>query len=171
MTHPAAGTVRRAMTDTGTIHTAFGVAALASGLGVLLRPKGTRGHRVLGWAYAGSMAGLLATAFLIYRLFGGFGPFHWAAVAGTATLAAGLAPVRRRVRRGAWRERHAYLMSYSYLGLLAATAAEIVTRVPGVEFAASAAVASVVVLAAGAVVIRRAAPGSLRARHTTHTGA
>ena len=53
-------------------------------------------------------------------------------------------------------------MSYSYLGLLAATAAEIVTRVPGVEFAAGAAVASAAVLGAGAVVIRRAGPGMLR---------
>jgi uncharacterized membrane protein len=149
------------MTATGTIHTAFGVAALACGLGVLLRPKGTRGHRVLGWAYAASMVGLLATAFLIYRLFGGFGPFHWAAVAGVATLAGGLAAVRRRPR-GAWRERHAYLMSYSYLGLVAATAAEIATRVPGVEFAAGAAVASVAVTAVGAVVIRRTGPSMLR---------
>ena len=150
------------MTATGIVHTACGVAALACGLGVLLRPKGTGGHRALGWAYAASMGGLLATAFLIYRLFGGFGPFHWAAVAGAATLAGGLAAVRRRRPRKAWRERHAYLMSYSYLGLLAATAAEIVTRVPGVEFAAGAAVASAAVLGAGAVVIRRAGPGMLR---------
>jgi hypothetical protein len=116
------------------------------------------------------MGGLLATAFLIYRLFGGFGPFHWAAVAGAATLAGGLAPVRRRRPRGAWREQHAYLMSYSYLGLLAATAAEIVTRVPGVEFAAGAAVASVAVLGAGAVVIRRAGRDVLRPPHSPRTG-
>lgn len=157
------------MTATGIIHTALGVAALACGLGVLLRPKGTRGHRILGWAYVASMGGLLATAFLIYRLFGGFGPFHWAAVAGAATLAGGLVAVRQRPR-GAWRERHAYLMSYSYLGLLAATAAEIATRVPGVQFAAGAAVASVAVLGAGAVVIRRAGPGMLRPPHSPRTG-
>ena len=156
------------MTATGIIHTACGVAALAFGAGVLVRPKGTRGHRILGWAYVASMIGLLATSFVIYRLFGGFGPFHWAAVAGAATLAGGLAPMRRR--RGAWRERHAYLMSYSYLGLLAATAAEIVTRMPGVEFAAGAAVASVAVLGAGAVVIRRTGRAMLRPSHGPGAG-
>ena len=149
------------MTATGIIHTACGVGALACGLGVLVRPKGTRGHRILGWAYVASMGGLLATAFLIYRLFGGFGPFHWAAVAGAATLAGGLAPVRRRRPRGAWREQHAYLMSYSYLGLLAATGAEIATRTPGVAFTAGAVVASLAVVGGGAVVIRRTARGVL----------
>jgi uncharacterized membrane protein len=157
------------MTSVGIVHTALGAAALACGLAVVLRPKGTRWHRAVGWAYVASMAGLCATSFLIYRLFGGFGPFHWAAVAGAATLAAGLVPVRWR-RRGAWRERHAYLMSYSYLGLLAATVAEIVTRVPGVQFAAGAAVASVAVLGAGAVVISRAGPGMLRAPHSPSAG-
>lgn len=158
------------MTTIGIIHTACGVAALTSGLGVLLRPKGTRGHRVLGWAYVASMGGLLATAFLIYRLFGGFGPFHWAAIAAAATLAGGLAAVRRRRPRVEWRERHAYLMSYSYLGLLAAMAAEIVTRVPGVEFATGAAMVSTAVLAVGAVVIRHAGPGMLRPAHDHRTG-
>jgi hypothetical protein len=61
-------------------------------------------------------------------------------------------------------------MSYSYLGLLAATAAEIVTRVPGVQFAAGAAWASVAVLGAGAVVIRRAGPGMLRPPHSPSAG-
>ena len=158
------------MPTIGIIHTACGAAALACGLAVLLRPKGTRGHRALGWAYAASMVGLLGTAFLIYRLFGGFGPFHWAAVAGAATLAGGLAAVRRRRPRRGWRERHAYLMSYSYLGLLAATAAEIATRVPGVGFAAGAAAASVAVLGAGAVIIRRVGPGMLRPPHGAPAG-
>src|SRR5215207_937355 len=118
------------MTAIGSIHTALGVAALACGLAVVLRPKGTRRHRIVGWAYVASMGGLFATSFLIYRLFGGFGPFHWLAVVGTATLAGGLAPVLFRRPRSSWMERHYYLMSYSYLGLLAATAAEIVTRMP-----------------------------------------
>ena len=50
-------------------------------------------------------------------------------------------------------------MSYSYLGLLAATGAEIATRVPGVAFTAGAVVASLAVLGGGAVVIRRTARG------------
>ena len=119
------------MAAIGIVHTAFGAVALLCDLAVVLRPKGTRWHRAVGWAYVASMTGLFATAFLIYRLFGRFGPFHWAAVGGAATLAAGLIPVLLRRPRGSWLERHYYLMSYSYLGLLAATGAEIATRVPG----------------------------------------
>jgi uncharacterized membrane protein len=159
------------MTSVGIVHTAFGAAALACGLAVVLRPKGTGWHRVLGWAYVASMGGLFATSFLIYRLFGGFGPFHWAAVVGAATLAGGLAPVLRRRPRRTWLERHYYLMSYSYLGLLAATGAEIATRVPGVAFTAGAVVASLAVLGVGAVVVRRTARGLLGELHRRGAGA
>ena len=150
------------MPTIGIVHTAFGAVALLCGLTVVLRPKGTRWHRAVGWAYVASMAGLFGTAFLIYRLFGRFGPFHWAAIVGAATLAGGLLPVLRRRPRGAWVERHYYLMSYSYLGLLAATGAEIATRVPGVAFTAGAVVASLVVVGGGAAVIHRTAPGVRR---------
>ena len=153
------------MTSIGVLHTCLGAAALACGLAVLLRPKGTGWHRAVGWAYAASMAGLFVTSFLIYRLFGRFGPFHWAAVAGAATLAAGLLPALLRRPRRTWVERHAYMMSYSYLGLLAATGAEIATRLPGVEFTAAALVASLAVLGVGAVVVRRTAGRLLRERH------
>lgn len=153
------------MNPTGVLHTAFGVAALTCGLAVVLRPKGTGWHRAVGWAYAASMAGLFATSFLIYRLFGGFGPFHWAAVAGAVTLVGGLLPVRLRRPRRTWTERHAYLMSYSYLGLLAATGAEIATRLPDVEFRAAALLASLTVLSVGAVVVRRSAGRLLREMH------
>ena len=151
------------MTSIGVLHTCLGAAALACGLAVLLRPKGTGWHRAVGWAYAASMAGLFVTSFLIYRLFGRFGPFHWAAVAGAATLAAGLLPALLRRPRRTWVERHAYMMSYSYLGLLAATGAEIATRVPGVEFKLGAVVASLAVTGAGAVVITRTARGLVTA--------
>ena len=159
------------MTSVGVVHTAFGAAALACGLAIVVRPKGTRWHRALGWAYVASMVGLFVTSFLIYRLFGRFGPFHWAAVGGALTLAGGLAPVLWRRPRGTWVERHYYLMSYSYLGLLAATGAEIATRVPGVAFTAGAVVASLAVIGSGAVVIRRTARGLLGELHRRGSGA
>lgn len=62
--------------------------------------KGTRRHHQIGLVYAVSMLGLNATAFLIYRLFGGFGAFHVAALLSLLTIFAGLLPaVRRRPRR------------------------------------------------------------------------
>lgn len=153
------------MTPVGTLHTALGAVALLCGAVVVLRPKGTRWHRRVGWAYVASMAGLFATSFLIYRLFGRFGPFHWLAVVGAVTLLGGLAPVLLRRPRRTWVERHYYLMSYSYLGLLAATGAEIAVRIPAAEFKVAAVVASLAVTSAGAVVIARTARGLLAAMH------
>ncbi len=143
------------MTVVGAAHTAFAAVALMAGALVVARPKGTRVHRVLGWIYVASMTGLFATAFLIYRLFGGFGPFHWLAVVGATTLAGGLTAVVLRRPRRTWVERHYYLMSYSYLGLLAAAGAEAAVRVPGAQFKFAAGIASVAVIGAGAVVIGR----------------
>lgn len=151
------------MSPIGWIHTAFGVAALVAGGIVLVRPKGTARHRLLGWIYVAAMAGLLGTSFLIYRLFGGFGPFHVFAVIGALTLVAGVAAVRRSPRPRGWMARHYHMMGYSYIGLLAATGAEIATRVPGAAFAPAVAVSSVLVLGAGAWVLHRNA-GSVLAR-------
>ena len=141
------------MSVIGWIHTGFGVCALVAGTAVVLRPKGTRRHRLLGRLYVGSMVGLLGTAFMIYRLFEGFGVFHWAAVLGLLTLAAGFGAARLRRSVSGWLEPHYYFMGYSYVGLLAATGAEVATRVPGAAFAWAAGGASVVVTFAGAVVI------------------
>lgn len=108
------------MSALGWIHVAFAICALATGGVVALRPKGTRRHRWLGRAYVVSMTGLLATAFSIYRLFDGWGVFHWLAVVGALTLAGGYGAVRLRRRLSGWLELHYHLMGYSYVGLLAA---------------------------------------------------
>lgn len=99
------------------------------------------------------MVGLLGTAFLIYRLFDGFGAFHWLAVLGALTLVGGFGAARVRRSVAGWLEPHYYLMGYSYVGLLAATGAEIAVRVPGAPFAWAAGGASVIVTLAGGFVI------------------
>ena len=154
------------MSPLGVLHTAFGVAALAFGTAVILRSKGTTPHRRLGWAYAGSMAGLLGTSFLIYRLFGGFGPFHALAVVGAVTLAGGLLPAWRRRPRRRWLDLHYHFMGYSYAGLLAATAAEVAVRLPGARLGPSSFLASAVILAGAAAVIHTRA-GRLLAHYGT----
>src|SRR3712207_6703621 len=133
------------MTGIGWLHTLAALIALGAGAAVLLRRKGTRRHRQLGWLYAGSMLTLNVTALSIYRLTGRFGAFHVAALLSLATLAAGLIPALLPRRTEGWVQPHYYFMSYSYVGLLSAAASEAATRLPRVAFWWAVAAASVVV--------------------------
>jgi uncharacterized membrane protein len=118
------------MTTVGYVHLVFALCALVLGLLVVLQRKGTRIHRTIGHLYVSSMIGLNVTALSIYELFGTFGPFHVLAVLSLATLLAGVLPVvTRRPKRG-WLDLHANFMAWSYAGLVAATASELVVRVP-----------------------------------------
>ena len=140
-----------AMNPLGLAHTLLAVAALVLGGVVVGLPKGGRRHRTLGLAYAIAMLLVNVTALMIYRLFGTFGPFHWAALISLATLAAGWIPVRRR--GPGWLVRHAYFMAWSYVGLLAALAAEITSRVPGWDFGRSVMFSSLAVFVLGGIAI------------------
>jgi uncharacterized membrane protein len=121
---------------------------------VLLRRKGTRSHRRLGWTYVASMLALNGTALMIYRLFGGFGPFHAAAIASLVTVVAGAVSAYRR-KPASWLERHYAWMTWSYVGLWAAAVAEVGTRVPGFRFWWAVMVGTFAVLGVGAILIRR----------------
>jgi len=177
------------MTPLGLFHTLTAVAAIVIGALVLLsEPKGSRVHRRLGWAYAITMLSLNISALLIYRLFGGFGPFHVGAILSLATvIAATLSAItaRRCRKRGdkAGRARailrHYYWMTFSYVGLLAAAVSEIATRLPatrpapgqGVVFGIVVAGASAIVLAIGAQMIRRRAKLALAPFQSRAAGA
>jgi len=113
----------------GLVHTACALLAMFSGAVVFGIAKGTRRHVLLGRIYAGSMLALNVTAFLIYRLFGGFGPFHFFALVSLATLAVGYGSVRWRRPAGSWLLNHYRAMCWSYVGLLAAGASEAIVRV------------------------------------------
>ncbi len=145
------------MSPLGWIHTAAAIVSLVLGAAVLLRAKGTRNHRRLGWTYLAAMVLLNVTALAIYRLTGSFGPFHIAAVLSLASVTAGVIPAVRRRPAITWVERHYWWMTYSYLGLIAAAAAEVTTRVPGINFWWTVLLASVAVFAIGAPIIRRRA--------------
>ncbi len=116
------------------IHVTLGFTALGFGLLTVLLAKGTRAHRLAGRSYAFSMLGLNGTALAIYRLFGGFGPFHIAALISLVTVVAGLVCVRFRWPRRQWIAAHAYWMSWSYVGLVAAAVSEATTRIPDSPF-------------------------------------
>ena len=161
------------MITLGWTHTIAATTALVAGAAVLSTRKGTRLHRQLGWAYVVSMLLLNATALMIYRLFGRFGPFHVGAVFSFVTVVAGtgaaLGARRARARRDAVGraralERHYQWMTWSYVGLAAAAVSEIATRVPALRprpgqgmmvFGMTVAVATLLVVAVGARLIRR----------------
>jgi uncharacterized membrane protein len=84
----------------GPVHFGCALASLAAGLVVCLSRKGTAWHRGWGWAYVASMVALNATALLIYRLLGHFGPFHAAAISTTLRgVPRAIAGLRRRPGR------------------------------------------------------------------------
>ena len=116
------------VTTLGAAHFTSALAALALGALVLPERKGTLSHRAMGASYVMAMVAVNLTALTIYRLTGRFGPFHALALLSLATVAWGMRAVLRR--RQGWMHTHYYCMAWSYIGLLAAAAAEIAVRVP-----------------------------------------
>jgi uncharacterized membrane protein len=110
----------------GLIHLVFALLALVFGTSVLLMKKGTPRHKLIGYFYLFSMLIMNATAFGIYRLFGGFGIFHYAALLSLFSLFGGMYPAYQR-KKG-WYLQHLEVMLWSVVGLYAAFAAEIATR-------------------------------------------
>lgn len=102
-------------------HTFLGAVALAAGAWNLMTPKGTRQHRLVGWVYVGSMAGLILTSFAIFDLFGGFGPFHALSLVSGTTLALAMYFPLRREHFDNWLEHHYMWITWSYVGLVMAT--------------------------------------------------
>jgi len=101
------------------------------------------------------MVGLNVTALAIYRLTGRFGAFHVGAIVSLATVLAGFVVALRRRTHADWLRKHYLWMTYSYVGLLAAAASEILTRFPVAPFWWAVALASALVFAVGAMMIRR----------------
>jgi uncharacterized membrane protein len=107
------------------LHVFFGFASLISGLSIVLIKKGNRKHRLIGRAYVLFMLGLNLTSFGIYKLYDGWGFFHWMAVVSLIPLLAGyLAILYKNIIA------HYYFMCWSYIGLLCATISEIFFHVP-----------------------------------------
>jgi uncharacterized membrane protein len=117
----------------GLFHTGCALAAVVLGFIVIVRRKGGRFHRRLGFAYFVAMVLMNVTAFMIYDLFGRFGPFHWLAVVSLVTVVGAFVPAWLR-RPARWLYVHAYMMTWSYAGLIAALVSEIGTRTPGARF-------------------------------------
>lgn len=146
---------------TGQIHFLAATVALLSGATALVFRKGSPPHRWAGRVYVGSMAVMLATAMLIYRLFDGFGPFHVMALISAVTLFFGVLPLYTRRVGTHWIIRHGMWMSWSYIGLCAAAAAELTTRTMDLDFGATVVLTSLAVVLAGGLILWRTFPGAL----------
>ncbi len=146
----------------GLVHFLSAVAAIIFGAAVIFSRKGTQRHKLTGRAYVVAMWLLNITALLDYELYGYFGPFHWMALISLATIVfAHLAVLRKR---SDWRQSHAYLMAWSYVGLIAAAVAETASRVPGWSFGYSVIISSLVTLLIGMWLIRLLIPRILNSQ-------
>lgn len=117
----------------GGLHLIASIVALITGTLILVMAKGTEIHKKIGYMYAVAMLIVVATAFMIYRLFGGWGIFHWAAVVSGATLAGGMIPALLR-KPDDWVILHFSFMYWSVMGLYMAFASEMLTRIPETPF-------------------------------------
>jgi uncharacterized membrane protein len=120
--------------STGTIHLIAAIISLITGTAVLALKKGTKIHIKMGYLYIASMIIVNITAFMIYRLFGSFGIFHYAALLSLATVIAGSVPAIWRIPQHSWITLHFSFMYWSVWGLYAAFAAEVLTRIPETPF-------------------------------------
>lgn len=102
-----------------TVHVVAASSALIAGAGVLLLPKGTQLHRAIGAVYVLALV-LVNTAALSLHRESTFGVFHALAVASLVTIAVGLSPLLLGKRSPMAIASHAYCMTWSYAGLVAA---------------------------------------------------
>jgi uncharacterized membrane protein len=139
----------------GLIHLMSSIGALITGTLVLIMKKGTKRHKQFGYAYVISMAILLATSFMIYRLFKGWGIFHYATAFSLIVLLLGMIPIWTKKPANTWKYRHFNFMYWSVIGLYAAFAAEILTRIPETPFFGMVGIATGVITIIGAIFLRR----------------
>ena len=109
-------------------HVLAAFSALLVGAAVLLLPKGTHAHRVIGAVYVLALV-LVDVAALSLHRDDTFGVFHWLAVASLVTVAVGLSPVLLGRRSLPVIATHAYCMTWSYAGLVAAGCGQLAAAV------------------------------------------
>ena len=101
------------------VHVLAAVSALGVGAAVLLWPKGTKTHRAIGRIYALALVLVNVAALSLHRE-STFGVFHVLAVASLLTIAVGVSPLLLGRRSPGVVSTHAFCMTWSYAGLVAA---------------------------------------------------
>ena len=120
--------------EIGLIHLISSCFALIFGTYILIAKKGTKLHIKIGYLYVISMGILILTALMIYRLFNGWGIFHYTTLLSLISIILGMAPIWIKRPVNKWKYLHFSFMYWSVIGLYAAFAAEILTRIPKTHF-------------------------------------
>jgi len=134
--------------------------ALLLGAAVLLVPKGTHTHRVIGAVYAVALVLVNVAALSLHRE-SAFGVFHALAVASLVTIGVGLSPLLLGRRSPPVIATHAYCMTWSYAGLVAAGCGQLTVAVGQDVGAWVVPVAIATVLSISGVLIFRRVPSTL----------
>jgi uncharacterized membrane protein len=152
------------LTLPGSIHAVLAMLGIVVGSIQLLRPKGGSMHRALGYAFVYTMLVADGTAMLVFQFTGRFNILHVGAIVNLLCIVLAIVPVLRSPRPSNWKNQHYYWISWSYVGLLAAAATELVVRTSPSATREQAwmvtAATSVVVTAIGYVLINRYRPVS-----------
>jgi uncharacterized membrane protein len=111
-----------------TAHVLAALSALGAGAAVLLMPKGTHTHRVIGAVYVLALVLVDVAALSLHRE-NSFGVFHALAVVSLVTIAVGLVPLLVGKRSPMVLTNHAYCMTWSYAGLVAAGCGQLAVAV------------------------------------------
>lgn len=120
--------------EIGLIHLISACFALLFGTLILITKKGNKLHVKIGYLYLISMGILIITAFMIYRLFDGWGIFHYTTLLSLVSIALGMIPIWTKKPKNSWKYLHFSFMFWSVIGLYAAFAAEILVRIPKTPF-------------------------------------
>lgn len=145
----------------GTIHVVFAITAIAVGAAMFLFKKGGRSHRTLGYLYSVALLLVNLSALSVYQDSEGPGPFHILALVSLVTLGAGILPAFFRKPKTAWMSRHAYFMSWSYIGLVAAGVGQLATVISELPGVVAVGVPSIVIVLVGGAVIHARVPEAL----------
>jgi uncharacterized membrane protein len=116
------------LTTAGAIHTTLAAAAIILGIIQFLRRKGDSVHRAAGYAYVYALLIGDGAAMLVYQFTGKLNILHFGVITNLVCIAIGMWPVLHNPRRPGWRKTHYYWISWSYVGVLAAAATELVVR-------------------------------------------
>lgn len=137
----------------GFFHFFVSLIAMVAGTLVLFKKKGSEQHKRIGYLYVVTMLLVCGSSFGMYRLTGRFGVFHWLALVGLATLAAGMIPMWMKKWSRQAKGVHLWFMYYSVLGLYAAFASELSVRIPNKPFYTMVGLTTAIIFIVGSVFI------------------
>lgn len=88
---------------------------------------------------------------MIYRLFNGWGIFHYATLVSLLSIGFGMIPILTKKPTNNWKYLHFSAMYWSVIGLYSAFAAEVLVRIPKTPFFGMVGIATGVIMTSGVI--------------------